>query len=195
MNSETLSKLMEQWETENGPVQTQSIRVSELPKPSFVFAKPKKVEPTKANEVLAYNRRHPKATVQEIAAELSMDVDYARSVLNAHHIKTPLKKRDRQESSQRIITRNYLKNHPGEMTKDIASHLGISPTVIRTVAREMGYELSRPKSVPRPSPLKDKVVFELQNSDASDITIAEKIGCTTEYVRRSRRELLESEEL
>lgn len=202
MNSEMISELMEKWEADNGPVQTLDIRVSEGPR-AFSFSsktvateeKPKQIRRTKVEQVLDFNRRNPKATVQEIAAHLKMNVDYARTVLNDHHIKTPLKKRDRPESSQRTKARTFLRNNPGMLTKDIAKELGISPTVIRVVAREMGYEFSRPKTINRVSPMKDRVIFELKNSDDSNLRIAEMIGCTTEYVRRARRELLMAGEI
>lgn len=98
------------------------------------------------------------------------------------------KKEEVPLSSARIKARTFLQDsrNTGLTTKEIASAISVSPTVIREEAKNLDYKLKRPQTSRR-SPKREEVILNL--GEPSDEVIAREVGVTEEYVRRIRKEL------
>lgn len=204
MTSDELQELVASYEESHGPIATSEIVQRDFSNPNvkkpFMQASPlpeaqapkkmTRARQTKRALIIDYLQRHELPLLEKVVASTGADVMYIRAIASEFGYSFSPLSRDRRRSvpaPKKEIVQVILANQKNLATAEICEWVNVHPSVVRNVAKDMGYQLRRSATANRKTHMKDAVLsYDAEHGRKSRVLVAAALGCTAEYVRRIR---------
>lgn len=190
MTSEELAAMTAEFEQGGGKIEQLGVVMRAPRKIGFSLRSAEHVEKCKANSsklsrVRAYIIENPSATAEDIVKALGCAKGYPRHA--AMQLGVVLPRAERKQAPRPAVTMAaaWLRENPGSDVNAIMSGAGVSLSTARS-ARLLVFPDS-PRAVSGVAPSKRDAIIALLRAPMKDTMIAERVGCSLNYVHKIRR--------
>lgn len=190
MTSEELAAMTAEFEQGGGKIEQLAVVMRAPRKTGFSLRSTECIEKCNANDsklskVRAYIIENPSATAEDIVKALGCAKGYPSQAAMQLGVVLPRAERKQAQRPAVTIAAAWLLANPGSDVNAIMSGAGVSRSTARS-ARLLVFPDS-PRGVSGATPSKRDAVIVLMRSPITDKMIAERVGCSLNYVHKIRR--------